>query len=409
MNLSDEEILQKLATREIKPRALDELVGTEKANALRLAFLERMTKSDLTCLGHHQLPVNDCKSNINLMIGAAQIPLGYTGPLPVVGKYAKGSYYVPLATTEGGLVASIDRGCSIIRKCGHVKACVIRSAQTRSILLKAVTAQNALEVTQWIEANWAKVKEIVEKSSRFFKLLHVEAYIVANNLWVRLEGETGDAMGMNMITLAGEYLGRFLEEKFPHVEFLSASGNVCSDKKASSINLLKGRGKYVIAEIIIPQDQIREHLKASSRQVWELNNLKNWLGGMISGSLGFNAHFANAIAAIYLATGQDIAHVVEGSQGFTTMDLLGEDLYVAVTLPCIQVGTHGGGTHLPTQQACLRMLGVYGTSEPSGYNALVFAEVVAATVLAGELSLIGALASHDLGKSHVQLNRRREG
>lgn len=405
LTAEEQEIIKKLKTREIKPRDLDALIGPEKANALRLAFIEEMTGTDLSCLVSPILPAQLCNSNIDLMIGAVQVPLGYAGPLVVQGSYAQGEYFIPLATTEGALVASIDRGCSIIRKCGHATVSVVHFGQTRSILFRAPTVQRSMEVANWLKSNWDRVKQEAQTNSRYLKLQHLEPYFVGNNLWLRLEAETGDAMGMNMITFAGEYLGKLVEQQFPDVEFVSASGNICSDKKASSINLLLGRGKYIIAEIIIPDEQIRKYLKATAQQVLDVNYRKNWLGGMLSGSLGYNAHFANIIAAIYLATGQDLGHVVEGSQGFTTMDLKDNNLYVAVTLPCIQVGTIGGGTHLPTQQACLKMLGVSGGGNPPGRHALMFGEIVAAAVLAGELSLIGALAARHLGAAHLLLNR----
>ncbi len=405
MELSNEEILQKIEQREIKPQILDEMFGLVRANTLRKLFLEKMTKADLSPLGKHGIPLEQCQPNIEMMFGAIQVPVGYIGPLPIQGDYAKGNFFIPMATTEGALLASANRGCSIIRKCDQVRVKVIRSAQTRSILLKSHSVIELSKVPQWVKENIEQLKEIAEEGSSFLKLQQIDCHIVGNNLWLRIEAHTGEAMGMNMITFCGERVGKFIHQKFPKIEFVSASGNICSDKKASSINLLKGRGKYVVAEIFIPDRQIKKYLKASAQQVFDLNYQKNWLGGMVSGSLGYNAHFANLIAAIYLATGQDLGHIVEGSQGFTTMDIVGGDLYVAVTLPCVQVGVIGGGTHLPHQKACLQMLGIDGPIDAKGTSALTLAEIVGAGVLAGELSLIGALAAHSLGSAHQALNR----
>lgn len=403
--LSDEEILEKMATREIKPRDLDKLIGEKRANALRLTFLEINSGMDLSVLARHGIPPESCGPNIELMVGAAQVPLGYVGPVPIEGRYANGTYFIPMATTEGALVASVNRGCSIIRRCKAAKTYVIRSGQTRSLLMKSNSSARLVEVVAWLKKNEEQVRQIAKGESRFLELNNVEPIMVGNNLWLRLEADTKDAMGMNMITFAAENLGNFLEQKFEDLEFVSASGNLCVDKKPSAVNLIKGRGKSVIAEVTIPQDQIKKYLRTSAQRVLDLNFRKNLLGSMISGSYGFNAHFANVIAAIFLATGQDLGHVVEGSQGFTTMDIIGKDLYVAVTLPSIQVGTVGGGTHLPTQRACLEILKVYGPGEPPGINALKFAEITAVAVLAGELSLVGALAARHLGKAHKALNR----
>ena len=368
-------------------------------------FLEQQTGIELSNVGKSIIDPDNCRKNIELMIGATQVPLGYAGPVTVKGAFAEGDFFLPLATTEGALVASINRGCSIIRKCKGANVYINRSGQTRSILFNTKTIATAKRLIEWVKANDKRLKEIGKGESRFLELKKIESTVAGNNVWLRIEADTKDAMGMNMITLAAENIGSFVGENVEGAEFVSASGNLCIDKKPSVINLVKGRGKTVIAEVIVPSELIKRYLKTTADKILNLNYRKNILGSMIAGSFGYNAHFANIIAALFLATGQDLGHVVEGSQGYTTMDIIDDDLYVSVTLPSVQVGTIGGGTKVETQNECLRMLGVEGGSEPPGRNSMKFAEIVGVAVLAGELSLIGALAAKHLGKAHKELNR----
>jgi len=405
LKLSEEELLKKLETREIKPRDLDETFGIKRAAELRRKFLEQQTNTKLDNIGNFLIDPENCKRNIELMMGATQVPLGYAGPVPVNGEYAKGNFFIPLATTEGALVASVNRGCSIIRRCKGANVYVHRYGQTRSILFNTKTIMTTKKFVEWVKNNDEKLKEIAEKDSRFLELKKIEVTVAGNNVWLRLDADTKDAMGMNMITFAAENIGNYIEKNFEGIEFISASGNLCIDKKPSAMNLVKGRGKTVLAEVIVPNKLIKEYLKTTAQKVLDLNYRKNILGSMIAGSFGFNSHFANIIAALYLATGQDIGHVVEGSQGYTVMDLINDDLYISVTLPSIQVGTVGGGTNIETQKECLKLLGVNGGSQKPGENAMKLAEVTGVAVLAGELSLIGALTAKHLGKAHKELNR----
>jgi len=399
------DIIKKLKAGELKLRELDNKVGAEAATQIRRVFIEKETGKLLENVGKHTIKPENCKRNIELMIGATQVPLGIAGPVRIKGDYAKGDYYIPLSTTEGALVASVNRGCSIIRKCGHASVYVYRSGQTRSILFNAKTLEVTKNFIEWIKNNGKKLKSIGKGESKYLEIKKIETIIAGNNVWLRLEADTKDAMGMNMITIAAENIGNYVEKHVKGVDFISASGNLCVDKKPSAINLVKGRGKTVIAEVIIPNELIKKYLKTDTQKIMDLNFRKNILGSMVAGSFGFNAHFANIIAAIYLATGQDLGHVVEGSQGYTTMDIIGDNLHVYVTLPSVQVGTVGGGTNIETQKECLELLGVAGSAKTPGHNALKLAEIVAVAVLAGELSLIGALAAKQLGKAHKELNR----
>lgn len=403
--MKDEEIIEKLRAREIKPRDLDKLVGEERATRLRRIFIESLTEKKLENVGKHTIKPENCRRNIELMVGATQVPLGIAGPIRINGKYAKGDFFIPLATTEGALVASVNRGFSIIRKCGKASVYVYRSGQTRSILLNAKTLETTKKVVEWVRKNDEKLKRVGKGNSNYLEINKIEITLAGNNIWLRLDADTKDAMGMNMITIAAENIGTYLEAHVNGVEFVSASGNLCIDKKPSAINLVKGRGKTVLAEVIVPNELIEKYLKTTAQKIVDLNYRKNILGSMVAGSFGFNAHFANVIAAFYLATGQDIGHVVEGSQGYTTMDIIDDNLYVSVTLPSVQVGTVGGGTNVETQKECLGLLGIDGGAKKPGHNAMKLAEIVGVAVLAGELSLIGALAAKHLGKAHKELNR----
>jgi hydroxymethylglutaryl-CoA reductase (NADPH) len=215
-------------------------------------------------------------------------------------------------------------------------------------------------------------------------------------------------MGMNMVTIACDRISRYIEKEFSDVKFISLSSNLCTDKKPTALNMILGRGKSVIAECWIEEDIVKEKLKTDIDTFVEVTKVKNLIGSALAGSYGFNAHFANIIAAIYIATGQDEAHVVEGSLGFTLAEKENNKLYINITLPCVQVASVGGGTSLPVQYEMLSLLGCAGAGEKWGSNANKFAEIVAASVLAGEISLIGAQAAHHLARAHEKFGRKKQ-
>jgi hydroxymethylglutaryl-CoA reductase (NADPH) len=333
------------------------------------------------------------------------VPLGVAGPLKINGEYAKGEFFIPLATTEGALVASVNRGCSVINKSGGASSVIISSGQTRSILFKTDCVSTAKKFSEYVDLNFKKLKASGEEGERFISVIGISVYVIGLYVWLRIKAETNDAMGMNMVTVAGKKIGDYISKNFKGAKFLSESGNMCTDKKPAAINMIESRGKRVIASINIPEEIIKESLKTTSENLIDMNYRKNLLGSAASGSLGFNAHFANIIAAMFIATGQDAAHVVDGSLGFTTVEKNNEGVDFSVTLPDLQVGTVGGGTGLKTQKECLSILGCAGAGNPPGSNSKKLAEIVASSVLAGEISLLGALCSKDLTRAHVRLNR----
>ncbi|XP_055616133.1 3-hydroxy-3-methylglutaryl-coenzyme A reductase isoform X2 [Toxorhynchites rutilus septentrionalis] len=348
--------------------------------------------------------MNACCENV---LGYVQIPVGYAGPLLLDGA----RYYVPMATTEGALVASTNRGCKAISTQG-VTSFVEDIGMTRAPCIKFPNVLRAAQAKRWMETpeNFAQIKEAFDSTSRFARLQ--ELYIAMDGpvLYTRFRALTGDAMGMNMVSKGSEMALRIVQNSFADMQIISLSGNFCSDKKPAAVNWIKGRGKRVICETIVPADKLRTILKTNSRTLVQCNKLKNLTGSAVAGSIGGNnAHAANMVTAIYIATGQDPAQNVTSSNCSTNMELYGEngdDLYMTCTMPSLEVGTVGGGTGLPGQGACLDMLGVRGAhpTHPAEHSKQL-ARVICATVMAGELSLMAALVNSDLVRSHMRHNR----
>ncbi|XP_069793561.1 3-hydroxy-3-methylglutaryl-CoA reductase a isoform X2 [Narcine bancroftii] len=353
----------------------------------------------------YSLVVGSCCENV---IGYVPIPVGVAGPLCLNGK----EFQVPMATTEGCLVASTNRGCRALSLGGGARSCVLADGMTRGPVVRLPTACEAAEVKAWLDSSdgFNVIKEIFNSTSRFARLQKLQICLAGRNLYIRFQSKTGDAMGMNMISKGTEKALTRLQEKFPSVQILAVSGNYCTDKKPAAINWIEGRGKSVVCEAVIPAKVVQEILKTSTQSLIEVNINKNLVGSAMAGSLGgYNAHAANIVTAIYIACGQDPAQNVGSSNCITLMESTGinnEDLYISCTMPSIEVGTVGGGTNLRPQQTCLQMLGVQGACKESpGENARQLAEIICGTVMAGELSLMAALAAGHLVKSHMIHNR----
>ncbi|MDD5416278.1 MAG: hydroxymethylglutaryl-CoA reductase [Candidatus Daviesbacteria bacterium] len=344
--------------------------------------------------------------NIENLVGATQIPLGVAGPLRIhlegVKAHLRGvfrDYYIPLATTEGALVASVSRGCKAINKAGGATVFVENVGITRGPVFKAKNLGEALRAEIWIEKNFKELAKIAESTSSHLKLLKAESRVVGRNLFVRFYFDTKDAMGMNMATFATEQAAKLIEQK-TKVICVSLAGNFDIDKKPAWLNFINGRGKKVWAEIVLPEKIVADVLKTTPGKIVEVVERKCHLGGVMSGSLGFNAHFANIIAAVFTSTGQDLAHVVEGSLGVTSTEILENgDLSFSVYLPSLIAGTVGGGTHLPAQQEALGIMQVS--------DVLEYSQVLGGAVLAGELSLLASLAEGSLAKAHKKLGRKK--
>ncbi|KAA8652900.1 hypothetical protein EYZ11_007147 [Aspergillus tanneri] len=342
------------------------------------------------------------------MIGHITIPVGIAGPLLIDGI----EVFLPIATTEGALVASICRGCKAANQAGGVTTELIGDAITRSACLKFPSLEKAYSAKTWLETSegHTRMRTAFRQTSKYIVLKEVQVSIVGELLYPRFVASTGDAMGMNMISVAVEKALVALQDAgFRDMTILSLSGNTCTDKKPSAMNWVRGRGKHVVAQARIPSQVIRDVLRTTPATLLELNVVKNLTGSAVAGTLGgFNTHASNIVSGVFLATGQDVAQVVESSNCITTMSEVETDLLVSVTMPSIEVGTVGGGTNLPAQASMLELLDVRGTHRLGpGLNARRLARVIAAAVLVGELSTCSALATADLASAHLRLNRKR--
>lgn len=403
-----EEIVRALERGEISHSRLERELGNANEAALaRRLWLERKLGVSLSSIASTILDFQELYGrNIENPIGAVQLPVGVAGPLRVEGDYARGEFFVPLATSEGALVASVNRGAKAVTMSGGARVKVIYDGMTRAPLVWTPSVVEAARLAEWARGRINEFNKVVSTVTRHGRLVDVQPFIVGNLVWLRFVYKTGDAMGMNMATIASDRICKYIEEEYPgEARCIALSGNLCTDKKPAAVNRLLGRGKYVVAEAVIKRGVAREVLKAEPEAIHYVNTAKNLLGSAVAGSMSFNAHYANIIAAIFIATGQDAAQVVESSMGFTWTELRGEDLYISVTLPSLEVGTVGGGTRLPTQREALRLMGVEGGGDPPGTNALKLAEIIAAAVLAGELSLLAAIAAGHLARAHELLGR----
>ncbi|KAI9717874.1 MAG: hypothetical protein M1812_004401 [Candelaria pacifica] len=345
-----------------------------------------------------------CCENV---IGYMPLPVGVAGPIVIDGQ----NYFLPMATTEGVLVASTSRGCKAINLGGGAVTVLTGDGMTRGPCVSFPTLSRAGAAKLWLDSEEGQrvMKKAFNSTSRFARLQSMKTALAGTYLYIRFKTTTGDAMGMNMISKGVEVALNVMatESGFDDMSIVSVSGNFCTDKKPAAINWIDGRGKSVVAEAIIPGDVVRKVLKSDVNALVELNVSKNLIGSAMAGSIGgFNAHAANIVTAIFLATGQDPAQNVESSNCITIMKNVDDHLQISVSMPSIEVGTIGGGTVLEPQSAMLDLLGVKGPHPTNpGDNARQLARIVAAGVLAGELSLCSALAAGHLVQSHMAHNR----
>lgn len=338
----------------------------------------------------------------------AQVPMKRVGPILLAGPEVTGEIAVPLATYESPLWPSVDRGARVTRHCGGLRAVVVDERMTRSVTVKAPSAERAAAVANALRADLAPLQAVVATTSRFAKLIDLHTQVVGNLLYIRFEFTTGDASGHNMATKAAEALQSHLLAKNPDLAYVTISGNYCTDKKPSAVNGILGRGKYVVAEATIPAALCAKLLKTTAAKVVDLNLKKNWIGTSLAGGIrSANAHFANMLLAFYLATGQDAANIVEGSQGFVHAEVTGDgDLYFSCTLPNIIVGTIGNGKDLAFVRENLAAMGC-AEDRPAGANARRLAVLAAAAVWCDELSLLAAQTNPgELMRAHVAIERR---
>ncbi|MFA6333632.1 MAG: hydroxymethylglutaryl-CoA reductase (NADPH) [Methanoregula sp.] len=389
----------------LKMYELEKQLSPIDAIRVRRGFIEKETNIKLENIGIFSIDVERVvRRNCENMIGTVQVPLGIAGPVLIKGGYASGKYWLPLATTEGALIASVNRGCSAITKAGGAEVRILHDGMTRAPVFATDSIIHAVQVCNWVTLHRDELKEAAESTTSHGKMTDIVSFVTGTSVSIRLEFDTKDAMGMNMVTIASAKVADLIAQA-TGARLVALSGNMCTDKKPAAINGIMGRGRSVVAGVALTHEQISSILKTDAKTLAEVNYRKNFVGSARAGSMGFNAHAVNIVAAMFIACGQDAAHAVDGSTCITTVDQTESGVYVAVTLPSLPVGTVGGGTSVETQQECLKILGVAGSGTPPGTNAKKLGEIIGTGVLAGELSLLGALAAQHLARAHQQLGR----
>lgn len=368
----------------------------------RREFIKQKTGADLKYTGEYSISPDVLPGNIENFIGIVQMPVGVAGPVQINGEHADGLFYVPLATTEGTLVASYSRGMRVINECGGVKTTVVEGWMQRAPAFIFNDAREAREFGNWVTENFATIKAAAETTTSVGKLEHIEQWSVSKTRYLRFNYTTGDAAGQNMVGKATLVACEWIKANSPIPCMYLLSGNMDTDKKHSHLNMLHSRGKRVIAEIVLKKEVLANVMKVDTKVLAGATVLAN-TGALMAGAAYNGPHSANGIASLYIATGQDEANVVESHAGMLSHQLLDNgDFYISVTLPSLIVATFGGGTGLPTQNECLQMLGCVGKGKANK-----FAEIVAATVLAGDISLACAVIAGHWVSSHDKMGRNR--
>jgi len=368
---------------------------TYEAAGERRRFLHDQTGSDLEHVTSYSFDPSILPGNIESFVGVAQVPLGVAGPLLVDGEHARGEFFVPLATAEGTLVASYNRGMKLLREAGGVKVTVMDDVMQRAPAFLFDSARESRAFAQWLDEHFDEIKQAAETTTKSGKLRDIERYSASRILFTRFNYTTGDAAGQNLTGKATAAACAWITAHHPAIRRFFLESNFATDKKSSQVNMLRTRGKRVVAEATIPSALLREHMRIDSATLFQARQVSN-LGGFMSGVNNNGAHSANGITAMFIATGQDVANVAESSAAFVYDELQENgDYYYSVTIPSLIVATYGGGTHLATQRECLEMLGCYGKGKVRK-----LAEIVAATVLCGELSLGSAIVAEEWVHAH---------
>ena len=375
---------------------------TREAAETRREFAQNQTVTELNHVGKYSFEPDVLQGNIENFIGVAQIPIGLAGALLVNGEYAKGEFFVPLATTEGTLVASYNRGMKLLRESGGVTTTVVDDAMQRAPVFVFQSAREAQKFSVWIKENFDEIKSKAEATTSVGKLRDIQQFPAARFLYLRFNYTTGDAAGQNMVGKATKAACDWIKSVYEGIERYQLEGSFATDKKTSFVNTLHTRGKKVIAEATISAAKLKEIMHVSVEQLFEAR-LASQFGGYLAGVNNNGAHSANGITAMFIACGQDVANVAESSAAAVYAEITRTgDYYFSITIPSLIVATYGGGTGLPTQRECLELMDCYGAGK-----AKKFAEIVAATVLCGELSLGTAVIADEWVSSHEQFGRNR--
>jgi hydroxymethylglutaryl-CoA reductase (NADPH) len=383
------------------PRSKENDYTREMAEARR-RFVQERTGTALEHVGSFSFDPGVLPGNVENFMGVAQVPIGLAGPLRIDGEHARGDFFVPLATSEGTLVASYNRGMRLLSESGGVKTTVVEQFMQRSPVFILDDAKKARDFGDWIEEHFDQLKEVAETTTRSGKLVNIGQYSIGPLRNLRFNYTTGDAAGQNMTGKATFAACEWIKKSYPGGVNYILSGNMDTDKKHSRANMLLTRGKRVVAECTIKGDLLKSMMGISAKELFWSRQVSN-VGAFLAGSANNGAHAANGLTAMFIATGQDVANVSESHAGVTYSQLLDNgDYYWSITLTSLIVATYGGGTGLATQRECLEMLGCYGKGKADK-----FAEICAAVVLAGDTSLSSAILAGDWVSSHDELGRNR--
>jgi hydroxymethylglutaryl-CoA reductase (NADPH) len=375
---------------------------TREAAGRRAEFVRERTGVELEHVTSYSFDPSSLTGNVEQFVGVAQVPIGLAGPLLVNGEHAQGEFYVPLATAEGTLVASYNRGMRLLYEAGGVTTTIMDDRMQRAPAFLFRSAREARAFDGWLDEHFDEIRAAAEATTRAGKLQDIERYSAGRMLYTRFNYTTGDAAGQNLTGKATAAACAWIAANHDAIEHFFLESNFATDKKSSQVNMLNTRGKRVVAEATIPNELFQRIMRSDSRLMYRARQVSN-LGGFMSGVNNNGAHSANGITAMFIATGQDAANVAESSAAFVYAELRENgDYYYSVTIPSLIVATYGGGTGLATQRECLELLGCYGKG-----NVRKLTEIVAATVLCGELSLGSAIVAEEWVEAHDLFGRNR--
>lgn len=375
---------------------------SREAAAMRREFAQERTGAALEHVGSYSFDPAVLAGNIEHFVGVAQVPIGLAGPLLVNGEHAQGKFYVPLATAEGTLVASYNRGMRLLHEAGGVTVTVMDDHMQRAPSFIFPSAREARDFDGWLDEHFDEIKAAAETTTSTGRLQEIERYSAGRMLYTRFNYTTGDAAGQNLTGKATQEACRWIRANNDTIEHHFLESNFATDKKSSTVNMLHTRGKRVIAEATVPNELFQRVMRSDSRLMYRARQISN-LGGFMAGVNNNGAHSANGITAMFIATGQDAANVAESSAAYVYAELRDNgDYYFSITIPSLIVATYGGGTGLPTQRECLELMDCYGAGKVRKLT-----EIVAATVLCGELSLGSAIVAEEWVDAHDAYGRNR--
>ncbi|MCP5095771.1 MAG: hydroxymethylglutaryl-CoA reductase [Chloroflexi bacterium] len=404
LTLKVDDVISESKEREVQiPRSRTDDYGEEAIKA-RQDFVESFSGQKLEHVGHYSFDPNITNGNVEHFTGVAQIPIGFAGPMTIHGEHAQGEFIIPMATAEGTLVASYNRGIKLMNRSGGVKTTISGDVMQRAPVFVFEDAREARDFVAWVNANLKEIAERAEATSSVAKLDYIDPFLANKFAFLRFNFQTGDAAGQNMVGRATFAACSWILDIYPanKIKHFFLESNLATDKKASQVNVMRTRGKRVTAEATIKRDHLIEVMRVEPESLAYSYGIAS-VGAILSGANNNGLHSANAITALFIATGQDVANVAESSAGILYTELTPEhDLYISITIPSLIVATYGGGTSLATQQECLSVLGCVGKGKVKK-----LAEIIAGVVLAGELSLASAIASSDWVSSHEQYGRNR--